>query len=185
MFGFGAPTAAPLDQRARDAAGAAQADADAIAAAIAHRSSRMRVHLSASRSLGTDQQIEIGTTAVSYATGAFAGQSNASRITIPPGVSKVRVRTGAYIGGNTTGFKYLWAKMFDSSGAILIDNLAFARLLPSGSAVPETLGAQSSVISVSPGQYFVPFVRNSVSGGTLSVAMPETEFNYLEVEVVE
>lgn len=186
MFGFGAPSPAPLDQRARDAAAAAQAELDLFEALVEHRRSRKRVYRNSSKTLSGMGQEEVGTNTLAYATGAFAGsETEVSRITIPAGVSKVRVTVHAYVGGTTTGYRHALGYWYHADGTLVSIDRAFGKSLATSTNTPTVSAGASSILSVLPGDYFVLFAQSSAAGGSIYGGANNEQTNYLEVEVVE
>lgn len=174
------------DSSARAAAVAAQADADAIEVLLALRASRKRVALSATQSLTTASTIyKISFDQLAYATGAFAGTTaELSRITIPSGVSKVRVRLGALTGTSMSGARIIYARRYSSAGTLLRDHIGELRMQATGSPQVSMSGS-SPVIDVAPGDYIELYAVSSVSGTTVGInADSYADGTYLEVEVI-
>lgn len=173
------------DSTARAAAVAAQADADALETLTAHRASRIRLHATASQSTVANTATQIAFDAVAYATGAFAGHAAGSSVTIPAGVSKIRIMAGSVIGVGTSGGRVIQIRRRRPGVAQNVFPCDWRATAPStGTYV--TLTGRSQVIEVMAGDIFEAFATTSVAS-TLGVTSIDDLSNstYLEIEVVE
>lgn len=113
-----------------------------------------------------------------YDTDAFHDVvTNNSRMTVPAGVTKIRLAGGAIYASNSTGVRELW---FEKNGASFVG--AARTRIDATSGQKDILVTHSPVIAVSPGDYF-ELVANQASGAALNIEA--ADWTYFSLEVVE
>lgn len=170
------------DHAARTAAAAAQSDADALEALIALRASRIRLYSTVSQGLvvNTHTKITLGT--IHEALGVFSDHAAANEITIPEGVSKVRVRYSAYIGGGTSGSRVVQLRRYRGTEFSIVAD--FRAASPSNGGTYPVAGISCS-IDVQAGDRIEAWAVVSATSSIAAFADSMRNSTYLEAEVLE
>lgn len=101
--------------------------------------------------------------------------SNTSRLTVPPGVSRVKVRANAVFAASGVGARSL---RILKNGASM-EGVPFIRMVNTGASLAAVINVASGVLNVTPGDYFEASVYQD-SGGNLNVLADEA--TWFEIE---
>jgi hypothetical protein len=132
------------------------------------------VRLTATEPVAESTDVAIPRDATVYDTDTFWSAGNPTRLTVPAGVSKVRVKgnTNWTFGGS--GYRHIWVH---KNGALFFGT---AKESDQGDAGVQSIGR--GVVNVTPGDY-LEFIARQTSGATKNVAADE--LTWFAIEVVE
>jgi hypothetical protein len=110
--------------------------------------------------------------------GAWAASPNPTRLTVPAGVSRVRLQANVTWTTNTTGYRRMYLQKNGAAfpGEFLVDSANH------GSSTPINQNASTPALEVSSGDYFELFVQQ-ISGGNLD--MQDSDTTWLAMEAVK
>jgi hypothetical protein len=140
------------------------------------------VYLQSNLSLTNDTSTQVGFGAGSeaYDTDSIHDEvTNNTRLTVPSGVSKIRISSQAQFASSSVGDRQLdiW-----KGGTNVYQGNTFIRLPAAAGATG--LHVQTAVLDVSPGDYFEMTVKQ-VSGGNLNLLGAATTASWFAMEIIE
>lgn len=105
------------------------------------------------------------------------GSSNTSRLTVPNGVSQVRISCNVQIGPGSGNYR----KVSQIKNGSVFAGAGFVSVFPAGNLQSTLLNAVSAIVDVTAGDYFEVQVQQD-SGGSLNVIA--NEFTWFQMEII-
>jgi hypothetical protein len=132
------------------------------------------VRLTASEPVAASTDVAIPWDTIVYDTGTFWSAGNPTRLTVPVGVAKVRLKGNINWTFGGSGYRHVWVH---KNGALFFGTAKESDLGDSG---VQSIG--TAVVHVTPGDHF-ELVCRQTSGSTKTV--PADELSWFAIEVVE